>query len=143
MRALFILICCACGFKSLGQIAGRWTTIDDTSGQPRSVIEIAARGDKFFGKVMKIHTKPNEDPDPICNKCDRSDHRFNKKVIGMEILQNLAKYGDEFSGGHILDPENGKVYRCKLWVENGDLKVRGYWGPFFRTQTWKHESIQP
>jgi uncharacterized protein (DUF2147 family) len=65
------------------------------------------------------------------------------KVIGMEILQDLIKSGTEFTGGHILDPENGKVYRCKLWIEEGVLKVRGYWGPFFRTQTWKRESIQP
>jgi uncharacterized protein (DUF2147 family) len=55
----------------------------------------------------------------------------------MEILQKMKKAGDEYSEGNILDPENGKIYRCKLWLENGDLKVRGYWGPFFRTQTWK------
>src|SRR6267154_713184 len=79
----------------------------------------------------------------IDDKCDEADPRFKKKVIGMEILQELSKNGDEFSGGHILDPENGKVYRCKLWIEDGVLKVRGYWGPFFRTQTWKREAVQP
>jgi uncharacterized protein (DUF2147 family) len=55
----------------------------------------------------------------------------------MEILKELVRNGEEFTNGHILDPENGKVYRCKLWIEGKVLKVRGYWGPFFRTQTWR------
>jgi uncharacterized protein (DUF2147 family) len=54
----------------------------------------------------------------------------------MEILRDLKKNGDEYTDGNILDPEIGKVYRCKLWREGDTLKVRGYWGPFFRTQTW-------
>ncbi len=143
MRIIFFSFFFLFGINSFSQIVGKWTTIDDSSGEPRSVIEITARGSNFFGKVIKIHSKASEDPDPVCDKCDQSDPRFNKKVIGMEILQNLSRDGNTFSGGHILDPENGKVYRCKLWVENGDLRVRGYWGPFFRTQTWKRESAQP
>ena len=143
MRITFIIVFLFFGFDSFAQITGRWTSIDDNSGQPRSVIEIMEKGSKFFGKVVKIHSKPNEDPDPVCDKCDEADPRFKKKVIGMEILQDLSKSGDEFSGGQILDPENGKVYRCKLWVEDGVLKVRGYWGPFYRTQTWKREATQP
>ena len=143
MRLSFSIAFLLIGLNSFAQITGRWTSIDDKSGQPRSVIEIIERAGKFFGRVVKIHSKPNEDPDPVCDKCDESDPRFKKKVIGMEILQGLSKSGDEFSGGHILDPEEGKVYRCKLWVEDGVLKVRGYWGPFFRTQTWKREATQP
>jgi len=143
MYKFFIPFFLLASLNSMAQIVGKWTTIDDNSGQPRSVIEITARGEKFFGRVTKIHSKPDEDPDPVCDKCDKSDPRFNAKVIGMEILQNLIKDGGDFSGGHILDPGNGKVYRCKLWIEDGDLKVRGYWGPFFRTQTWKRESVQP
>lgn len=143
MRITFIIVFLFFGSNSFAQITGRWTSIDDNSGQPRSVIEIMEKGSKFFGKVVKIHSKPNEDPDPVCDKCDEADPRFKKKVIGMEILQDLSKSGDEFSGGQILDPENGKVYRCKLWVEDGALKVRGYWGPFYRTQTWKREATQP
>jgi len=125
---------------SLPQITGKWTSIDDNSGQPRSVLEIAERNSKFYGKVIKIYSKPGEDSDPVCDKCDESDPRYKKKVINMEILQNLAKDGNEFNGGHILDPENGKVYRCKLWVEGGDLKVRGYWGVF---SVPKHGSGSP
>jgi len=55
----------------------------------------------------------------------------------MEILKDMKKSGDEFSDGTVLDPKNGKVYRCKIWKEESDLKLRGYLGPFYRTQTWK------
>jgi uncharacterized protein (DUF2147 family) len=134
---LVILLLLSCNLRLFSQITGKWTSIDDNSGQPRSVIEITERTGKFFGKVIKIYSKPGEDPDPICDKCGENDSRFNQKVIGMEIMKELVKEGEEFTNGHILDPENGKVYRCKVWIEGKVLKVRGYWGPFFRTQTWR------
>lgn len=57
----------------------------------------------------------------------------------MVIIRNLEKKGNEFKGGDILDPKNGKIYDCKLWVENGVLKVRGYVAFLYRTQSWyKH-----
>ncbi|MBS1508609.1 MAG: DUF2147 domain-containing protein [Bacteroidetes bacterium] len=136
----FFLLSSLSGFT---QIAGRWKTIDDNSGQPRSIIEITERSGKYFGKVIKIFPQPGEDPDPVCDKCSDTDARYKKKVIGMEILKELVKDGEEFTGGHILDPENGKVYKCKLWLEGKILKVRGYWGPFFRTQTWHADASHP
>jgi uncharacterized protein (DUF2147 family) len=117
-------------------ILGKWKTIDDNTNEARSVVELVERGGKFYGKVVIIFPKPGEDPDPVCDKCDENDLRFRKKIIGMEIIRHLQKDGPEYSGGDILDPENGKVYRSRIWVEGNELKVRGYWGPFFRTQTW-------
>lgn len=48
----------------------------------------------------------------------------------------MERDGDQWSGGEIPDPNNGKIYRCKIWVGDGNLKVRGYIAFFFRTQTW-------
>ena len=120
-----------------GQVVGKWKTIDDNSGEPRSIVEIHEDGGAIFGRIIKIFPQPNEDPDPVCDKCHPEDPRFNKKIIGMEIIRDLKKDGEEYNGGDILDPENGKVYRSKIWIEGKDLKVRGYWGPFYRTQTWQ------
>ncbi|MFZ9503532.1 MAG: DUF2147 domain-containing protein [Cyclobacteriaceae bacterium] len=131
--ALFFL---GAGFSAQAQITGRWKTIDDASGKPRSVVEIFERGGKYFGKVVSIFPSPGKDPDPICTACDPSDSRYKMKVKGMEIVRNLKKDGSEYSGGDILDPQIGKIYRCKIWLEDNTLKVRGYLGPFFRTQTW-------
>ncbi|MCI0750851.1 MAG: DUF2147 domain-containing protein [Flammeovirgaceae bacterium] len=139
MKAIVVL--CAlvmCCLFSNGQDAiGKWTTVDDNTGKDRSVVEIFERQGKIFGKITKLYREPGEDPDPVCDECSKDDARHNKKVIGMEIIQNMIRSGNEYTEGNILDPENGKIYRCKLWVEENVLKVRGYWGPFYRTQTWK------
>jgi uncharacterized protein (DUF2147 family) len=118
-------------------IVGKWTTIDDSSGEEKSVVEIFERGGKVFGRIVKIFVKTGEDPDPLCDQCPADDSRYNKKIIGMEIIKDMVKSGDEYTDGNILDPEVGKIYRCKLWIEDSELKVRGYWGPFYRTQSWK------
>jgi len=122
---------------SQASMLGKWTTIDDESGKPRSVVEIVERSSKVFGKIVKLHPNVDEDPDPVCDKCPVDDIRHNKKIIGLEIIQDMVWSNKELTDGTILDPESGKIYQCKIWLEGEDLKVRGYWGPFFRTQTWK------
>lgn len=123
-------------FSHAQTIFGRWKTIDDETGEPRSIVEVFERNGKVYGKVVKLLLKPTEDQDPVCVECDEDDPRYKKKVLGMEIMKDLRKDDDEYSGGEILDPNNGKVYRCKIWLEGKDLKLRGYLGPFYRTQTW-------
>lgn len=132
-----LLLVSGVSFGQPSTILGRWKTIDDVSGDARSIVEILEHQGMVFGRIVKIFPRPNVDPDPVCDKCSPEDPRFKKKIIGMEIIRNLKKSGDEYAGGDILDPENGKVYRSKIWVEGKDLKVRGYWGPFYRTQTWQ------
>ena len=119
------------------EIAGKWKSIDDETNEVKSVVDIFEKGGKYYGKIVKLFLSREEDPDPVCEECPRDDPRFNKKVIGMEILKDMKKIGNEFSEGTILDPKNGKIYTCKIWIQGSELKLRGYWGPFFRTQTWK------
>lgn len=121
-------------------IVGKWKSIDDKTGETKSVVEIVERGGLVYGKIIKIFPKPGDDQDPICGKCPQDDDRYNQKIIGMEIIRKMKKSGNEYTDGNILDPEVGRVYRCKLWLESNDLKVRGYWGPVWRTQTWKKVS---
>ena len=128
---LFLSVIC------MGQprIVGNWVTIDDGTNEAKSVVEIFEHKGEYYGKIVKIFS--TEDPDPACDKCPAEDDRYMKKIIGMEIIKNLKKVGEEYLEGNILDPEEGKVYRCKLWLEGSYLMVRGYWGPFYRTQTWR------
>jgi uncharacterized protein (DUF2147 family) len=119
-------------------VVGKWRTIDDETGKPKSIVELYEQNGKLYGKIIKLFREPNEDQDPVCDKCE--DARKNKKIIGMNIITDMSKDGTEYSGGEILDPKKGKIYRCKLWVENGKLMVRGYLGFFYRTQTWTRES---
>ncbi len=137
MRTLLILLILSTNCLAQSSIVGKWTTIDDESGDARSVVEITERGSKVFGKIIKLYPNPDEDPDPICDQCPQDDERFNKKIIGLEIIKNMKWSEKELTEGSILDPESGKIYNCKIWLEGNELRVRGYWGPFFRTQTWK------
>ncbi|MBF5042012.1 DUF2147 domain-containing protein [Aggregicoccus sp. 17bor-14] len=118
---------------------GRWTTIDDETKKPKSVVSIYEENGKLFGKVERLYRAPNEDQNPMCVKCDGA--LKGKPVIGMVILRGLERDGDnKWSGGTIMDPENGKTYKCKLELEDGGkvLKVRGFIGFSLlgRTQRW-------
>jgi uncharacterized protein (DUF2147 family) len=118
-------------------VVGRWKTIDDETKKPKSIVEIYEQNGKIYGKIIKLFRTPQEDQDPVCDKC--TDFRKGKKIIGLNIITDMQKDGDEYVDGKILDPKNGKIYNCKLWVENGNLMVRGYVAFFFRTQTWVRE----
>ncbi len=142
MRYLLLLVCLFCSIPSIvaqsDSIIGNWKTVDDVSGQVKSVVEIYKKGDKYYGKILKIFVEPGEDPDPICDQCDEDDDRFNQRIIGMEIIKDMIYDKDDniFEDGDILDPENGSEYDCRLWIENGKLMVRGYILFLYRTQTW-------
>jgi len=115
-------------------IVGKWKTVDDNTGKERSIVEIYKKGEKYFGKILKIIPDEGEDPNPICEEC--KGKKKNMPVVGMEIITDMKKKGKEYVNGEILDPENGKVYDCKLWIEDGNLKVRGFVWVLYRTQTW-------
>lgn len=115
-------------------IAGNWKTVDDETGKEKSVIKIyEAKNGKFYGKVVKL-LDTSKGENPLCTKC--TDERKDKPIIDMTLLKEMEKVGNALQNGKILDPEKGKEYGCKIWLENGTLKVRGYWGVFYRTQTW-------
>lgn len=112
-------------------VVGRWKTVDDNSGKIRSVVQLQERGGTLVGHIRALM----EDPEATCDKCEGS--RKNQPIVGMQVIWGLRLDDDEWSGGRALDPENGKAYRCKIWLETRDeLRIRGYIGPFFRTQTW-------
>ncbi|UOE40235.1 DUF2147 domain-containing protein [Chryseobacterium suipulveris] len=119
---------------SYAQIEGKWKTIDDETGQAKSIVEITKKSDgKYYGKVIQLLIKP---ADPNCTGC--KDDRKGKPILGMEVVRGLKKDGAEFSGGTITDPKTGKTYKCNISRDGDKLNVRGYVGFSLigRTQTW-------
>jgi uncharacterized protein (DUF2147 family) len=117
---------------------GTWQTIDDHTGQPKALVQITQDSNGALdGKVIK-GLGPNDQPDRRCTEC--TDARKDQLILGMTIINDLKKDGDGWDGGQILDPENGKVYKCKMHLEDGGQKlvVRGYIGVSLlgRSQTW-------
>lgn len=122
--------------------SGLWRTIDDETGKERSFIRIAEVSGELQGVVERIIDRPGDDPGHLCKKCEGD--RKDQPIIGMTIMWGLKKKNDlEYAGGQILDPNNGKTYRCKLKIiEQGKkLEVRGYIGISLigRSQIWLKE----
>ena len=116
-------------------VLGKWKTIDDKTGNPRSIVTIYEEGGKLFGNITEL-IDPDE-PNPVCDEC--KDERKGQPILGLQIIRNLVKDGKAYAKGKILDPENGKEYKCKIWIdpENTDkLNVRGYIAFLYRTQVW-------
>ncbi|MEM7250126.1 MAG: DUF2147 domain-containing protein [Pseudomonadota bacterium] len=129
-----VLGMCANAHAGTDGVLGLWTTIDDNSGKPRSVVRLYEENGKLMGDITKIFPEPDEDPNPVCDEC--TDHRAGKPIIGMRIVTGLEKGDERWQAGKILDPENGKEYRAEIWREGDILKVRGYLMMFYRTQQW-------
>lgn len=136
MKNGIILLLSLMSFTAVAQSPlGLWKTFDDKTKEEKSIVEIYQINEKLYGKIVKILDETQADE--VCKKCSKSDDRFSQAVEGMEIIRNLTKEGEMWNNGTVLDPENGNVYDCKLWLEDNDtLKLRGYLAFFYRTQTW-------
>ena len=120
----------------MSQYLGLWQTIDDETKQTRSHILLSIEEDKLKATIVKIFTRQGKEvtDDPICKKC--KGELKNQKITGLNILFNMRYDSELWESGQILDPDNGKKYDAKIWLENDTLHVRGYIGFFFRTQQW-------
>ena len=136
LSALVALWCIPSAFAQDVSVIGRWKTIDDETNKPMSIVEIFEKEGKYFGRIEELLDESDKNPNPVCDKCKDDDPRKDQPIKGMVIIQDLVKEGNEYVDGTILDPTGGKTYKCKLWVEEGNLKVRGYIGFLYRTQTW-------
>ncbi|ATA52477.1 MULTISPECIES: DUF2147 domain-containing protein [Variovorax] len=116
---------------------GLWRNVDDKTGEAKAEIRIAETNGALLGRIEKSLKKDTK-PDATCDEC--ADDRKGKPIAGLEIIRGgkKAEGKDVWEGGKILDPENGKEYRASFTPIDGGkkLEVRGYLGPFWRTQTW-------
>lgn len=110
--------------------------VDDVSGKPRALIRVTESNGTLRGKIEKVFLAPNESP--TCTKCEGA--LKNAPVIGLVILSGLKQDGAEYTGGQILDPDNGKTYSSKIHLTDGGkkLNLRGYIGVSLlgRSQIW-------
>ncbi|MGS2726618.1 DUF2147 domain-containing protein [Psychroserpens sp. BH13MA-6] len=116
-------------------VLGTWKTIDDKTGVAKSIVEIYKKNGKVFGKIVEILDP--EKRDLPCKFCEGDD--YNKPILGLDIIKNMEQSDETYKNGTITNPENGKVYDCRLKLDNDNpdrLQVRGYVAFFYRTQYW-------
>lgn len=136
-KLLSLLIALIITYSGYSQsIFGKWNSFNEDTNEIESVIEVYKKDNKAYAKIVEI-TDP-ERKDATCIKC--KGKRKNQKILGMDILTGLKKDDDEWSGGKILDPKNGKEYKCYIKLKDPNtLKLRGYIGISLigRTAIWK------
>lgn len=95
-----------------------WQTFDE--GQPKGVVRITESNGVLTGKLVEANTAKG------------------KPYVGMTIISGLKADGNgQYSGGTILDPAKNKTYRMTASLNGNTLNLKGYIGPFSRSQTWK------
>jgi uncharacterized protein (DUF2147 family) len=149
MKRLFLifisLIICHFSFASDGRdVFGYWKSFDMKTGKPEAIVLIYENNNRLYGKAVKLlpgmilELKEINEYPPLCKLCP--DEFKNKPIVGLDFIYGLRKSGDVWKDGKILDPKTGKTYDAKIWVDKNNpniLLVRGYVGPFFRTQKWQ------
>ena len=118
---------------------GLWKTIDDETHTEKSYVRISdAGGGKLQGKVEKIIDPAKADAK--CTACPEDDQK-DKPIVGLTLFKDAKQDPGEpglWDDTQILKPEDGKHYKLKLRMLDGGkkLQVRGYLGPFYKTQEW-------
>ena len=128
MKRLFLCLAMAMisSFSYAQDIKGKWLT---EAGDAQ--VEIYEQNGKMNGKIVWLQKGP--DTKDIHNKDEKLRSR---KLMGVNILSGLSKKKDKWEGGRIYNPKNGKDYKCSIWMDGNKLKVRGYIGFLYETQTW-------
>lgn len=130
-----LAFCLAGGITWAQDVFGKWYSIDPDTGENESIIRVYEKDQKVFAQIETILKE--EDKDKTCIECSGKDK--DKPIEGLVIMKGLVKDGEEYNGGKILDPKNGKYYKCYITLEEDNkLKLRGYIGfsMIGRTEYW-------
>ena len=120
----------------ISAILGDWRTVDDKTGEKRSIVTIYKGSDGlYYGKISKMLMYT--ELDLKCDKCQGADH--NAPIEGLVIIRGMHAEDGQLVGGKVLDPESGKFYYGKIHLKDGKLVLRGSLdkrGFLGRNQTW-------
>ncbi len=134
----YILILIMLGTQLLGAqtIFGKWKTVDEDTGEEKSVVEIYEKNGKVYGKIVDIFDSSKRDlPCKFCK-----GDTYMKPILGLVIIKDLERVGDVYKRGTITNPEDGKTYDCRITLDDDNddiLQLRGYMAFLYRTQYWK------
>lgn len=115
-------------------VIGKWKLENGSA-----IVEVYKSGDAFNGKIVWLQKPTEADGTPSKDKNNPDPALRQRQLIGLNMLSGLKKDGNEYTGGKIYDPANGKTYNCSMKVEGDILKVRGSLdkkGLIGRTMDW-------
>lgn len=144
--AASLLLAAGAAIAATDTPVGNWKTIDDETGQAKSIVQITDTNGELQAHIVKLLNRSPADiardgEVALCRKCD--GERKDKPVEGLNIMWGVHKDDDVWDGGKILDPKSGKVYKVKLSMVDGGqkLSVRGFIGFSWigRSQVWERQ----
>ena len=132
-------------------VEGYWKSIDEKTGKVTAAWRIYQDGNKLYGVIVTV---PNQNDSKIANMCKSSYKDFpiagdvNKMtIVNTPFIFGLTrKAAGEWENGNIIDPKDGKVYKCKITFRPADnakfktdmLEMRGEIGlGIGRSQFWE------
>lgn len=127
-----LMLVSALGFSQ--ELTGRWITEEKDA-----VVEFVKTGDRLSGRIVSLKDANDSNGKPLKDVLNPDKSKREEPLVGLLMVKDLRKKGDKWEGGNIYDPSEGKSYKCSVWIENGKLKVRGYSGVFYQTQTWSRK----
>ena len=101
---------------------GTWRTIDDETGEPKSLVRIFEVDGELVGEVVRLL--------PEGRRCEGCAAPYtNSTMEGVRILSGFTQDGSTWKGGRITDPKKNKEYKAKMKIESdGRLRVWGFVG---------------
>jgi len=129
MRKILVLMMMFVPFMAFASddVVGYWTTIDDETNTPKSVVQIYEYQGKVYGRVVELF----KNKEAVAKLPD------SPLIKGLDVIWDMEKKENKYTGGKILDPKTGKVYACDLWRDGDKLIVRGKIAFLGRNQTWE------
>jgi len=140
MKQLLFFVLLSYSFSAFSQVSaivGSWKTIDDKTGNEKSIVRIfKATNGMYYGKIEKLF----QNTDGLCVNCKGENK--DKPILGMMIITEMKEKGDKLDDGYILDPASGDKYNATITYDkaSGKLKLRGSldkFGMLGRNQYWE------
>jgi uncharacterized protein (DUF2147 family) len=133
---LVAIFVCAMQMMAQTPILGEWITVDDATGEQKSLVRIyQAENGKYYGDIIELFGENANES--VCEACTGEDYK--KPIVGLTIIRDMELKDGELRGGKVLDPDNGKFYYAKVYLKDGKLVLRGSLdkaGLLGRSQTW-------
>jgi uncharacterized protein (DUF2147 family) len=105
-------------------ILGTWI---NSSGKGH--IQIFKQSGKYYGKIIWLKNPNDESGKPKVDRKNPNQDERSRRLLGLVVLRDFKYEDDEWKGGKIYNPEDGKEYKCYMKLTSDKrLSVRGYIG---------------
>ncbi|MCE5318153.1 MAG: DUF2147 domain-containing protein [Parachlamydia sp.] len=137
MKILILILLTICSPLAAQDIVGFWKSVDEHTSKPQSIVAIYEYQGKYYGRIIATYNENGQILDTIYTPKEKAPGVVgNPYYSGLDIIYDVQKEGDRYKDGKIVDPQEGKVYDTEIWIEDGNLIVRGEVLFFGRNQTW-------